>query len=95
MQLPCPHCGPRDIVEFAYGGEAIPRPADDDPDPAAWHDYVFLRDNPDGAHREYWQHVHGCRAWICVERDTVTHAVHGARPAREHVAAHADGEDDG
>ena len=32
---------------------------------------VFVRDNPMGEHREYWQHVHGCRQWLFVVRDTV------------------------
>ena len=50
------------------------RPADDAP-LADWVDHVYLRDNPRGPHREYWHHVHGCRAYVTVERDTATHAI--------------------
>ena len=47
LLIPCPWCGPRDEIEFKYGGEAhIARPLD----PAAlsdaeWADEVFA---PDG-----------------------------------------------
>ncbi len=37
--------------------------------------YVYLRDNPAGAHRELWYHGAGCQAWLAVERDTLTHAI--------------------
>jgi hypothetical protein len=36
-------------------------PALDDAVRQRWHDYVYLRDNPAGPHRELWQHVSGCR----------------------------------
>ncbi len=49
----------------------------------AWHDYVFLFDNPKGAHREYWQHVLGCRQWLVLERDTATNRVGRARLASD------------
>ncbi len=76
MRITCPFCGPRDHAEFLYGGDAWrQRPAEDDPDPAAWYRYVFTRSNPRGAHREYWQHVHGCRMWLCVTRDTRDHGI--------------------
>jgi heterotetrameric sarcosine oxidase delta subunit len=75
LLISCPHCGPRDQTEFAYGGDAsVSRPAHD----AAlqdWVAYVYLRDNPAGPHDEYWQHVAGCRRWFRVRRDTVTHEI--------------------
>jgi heterotetrameric sarcosine oxidase delta subunit len=75
LLIRCPHCGPRDQVEFAYGGDAgVVRPAPDAPD-EAWHAYVYLRDNPAGPHEEYWQHHAGCRRWFRLRRDTVTHQV--------------------
>ena len=40
-----------------------------------WHDYVYLRDNPAGSHRELWHHVAGCRRWLVVSRDTRTHEI--------------------
>lgn len=80
MRLPCPYCGLRDAHEFSYLGDASPRRPDPSaPDAAdAFHDYVYLRDNPAGALRELWYHAAGCRRWIVVERDTRTHAVAGA-----------------
>ena len=75
LLIRCPHCGPRDQVEFAYGGDAsVVRPAPDAPD-EAWHAYVYLRDNPAGPHEEYWQHHAGCRRWFRLRRDTVTHQI--------------------
>lgn len=82
LRLMCPLCGLRDETEFAYGGDAtVERPAVDDSSPERWHAYVFLRDNPRGPHREYWHHVLGCRQWLVVERDTVTHHVGRVRLA--------------
>jgi sarcosine oxidase subunit delta len=43
---------------------------------------VFLFKNPKGAHREYWQHVHGCRQWLVLERDTATNTVGQSSLAR-------------
>jgi sarcosine oxidase subunit delta len=92
MRIPCPYCGARGNDEFVYLGSAAPaRPAADAP-ADAWTDYVFLRDNPAGPNREYWQHVHGCRAWLVVTRDTRTHAILAAVPARASAdAASAEG----
>ena len=76
MRIDCPFCGERGIREFLYLGDAtLPRPAAPPEDQAAWHAYVYLRDNPAGPHREYWQHEAGCRAWLVVERDTRSHAI--------------------
>ena len=88
MRIPCPHCGERGSEEFTYlGGVPGPRPAMDAA-AADWHAYVHLRANPRGTLREYWHHAHGCRRWLIVTRDTLTHAVHGAEDARpeEHAA---------
>jgi sarcosine oxidase subunit delta len=84
MRIPCPHCGLRDVQEFSYLGDAtLTRPDGLDASAAAMHDYVYLRDNPSGPHRELWYHGAGCRAWLVVTRDTRTHAITDARPARE------------
>ena len=89
LLIPCPHCGTRDHSEFRYGGDAsMTRPAHVSADPKIWHDYVFLFDNPKGAHKEYWQHVLGCRQWIVVERDTLTQAISAVRPARDAGGSH-------
>ncbi|MEZ0493509.1 sarcosine oxidase subunit delta [Kineococcus sp. TBRC 1896] len=76
MQLiECPWCGPREEIEFHYGGQAhVAYPQD----PAAlddreWAEYLFFRDNPKGLFRERWSHAAGCRRWFNAERDTVTY----------------------
>ncbi len=83
MRIPCPYCGERDIHEFVYLGDAnVTRP---DPDGIAalerFIEYVYLRDNPAGPHREFWYHGSGCQAWLVVTRDTRTHDVTGAEAA--------------
>ena len=51
------------------------------PDPTArdaaqaFHDYVYLRENPSGLHQEYWYHGGGCHAWLVVTRNTRTHDI--------------------
>jgi heterotetrameric sarcosine oxidase delta subunit len=80
MLIPCPVCGLRDQSEFTYGGDAtVVRPELSDGDASHWADYVYDRRNPKGPHREYWHHVHGCRSWLIVARNTETHDVSGAR----------------
>ena len=77
MRISCPYCGPRGNDEFTYLGDAAVRR----PDPAstdvarAFHDYVYLRDNPSGNHRELWYHGGGCRSWLVVTRNTRTHEI--------------------
>ena len=75
MRLPCPFCGERGIEEFAYLGDASRMRPPEDADQAAWVDYVYLRDNPAGPHRELWYHASACRQVLTVERDTRTHAI--------------------
>ena len=80
MLIPCPVCGLRDHGEFTYGGDAtIVRPDVADRDAEHWAAYVYDRKNPRGKHQEYWHHVHGCRHWMVVVRDTQTHDVAGAK----------------
>ena len=77
MRIPCPYCGPRGNEEFTYLGDAgVARPDAAAADAgAAFHDYVYLRDNPSGAHRELWYHGGGCRKWLVVTRNTRTHEI--------------------
>ena len=71
----CPHCGVRPKEEFQIRGDAgMIRPAPDASD-KEWSDYVFVRRNPVGQHSELWHHASGCRRWLIVERDTVSHQV--------------------
>ncbi len=86
MRIPCPFCGARDSREFVFRGDAQPvRPGGDDAD--AMFDYLYLRDNPAGAFEELWYHAQGCRNWLRVTRNTVTHAITDARLARPERAA--------
>jgi sarcosine oxidase subunit delta len=76
MLIPCPVCGLRDHEEFTYFGDAtVERPALDSRDAERWAAYIYDRRNPRGPHQEYWHHVHGCRQWMVVARDTATHDV--------------------
>jgi heterotetrameric sarcosine oxidase delta subunit len=88
MRIPCPHCGQRDIREFSYLGDAtVSRPDPDGPSALdGFFQYVYLRDNPAGLHREYWYHASGCQAWLVVTRDTRTHEIFDAEPASQPVA---------
>ncbi len=74
MRISCPFCGPRDAQEFVYLSDATHHRPKDDATQAMF-DYVYLRDNPAGLHREHWQHVSGCRSWLIVTRDTRTHEI--------------------
>ena len=48
---------------------------------------------PPAPHRELWQHVAGCRAWLVVTRDVRTHAILKVEPARDVALARAAVED--
>jgi heterotetrameric sarcosine oxidase delta subunit len=89
MRIACPHCGPRDVREFAYLGDAnVQRPDPDAADALArFVDYVYVRDNPAGPHRELWYHGFGCQAWLVVTRDTRSHEIFAAEPAATARAA--------
>ncbi len=75
LLITCPYCGPRAESEFSYGGEAhIARPLDTDAlTDEQWGDYLFMRKNPKGQHREQWMHSAGCRRWFNAERNTVSY----------------------
>ena len=83
LRIPCPFCGPRDHAEFDYGGDATVSWPALDASQEAWVEAVYYRDDPKGPHRELWRHARGCRMWIVVERDTLTHEITGAKPARK------------
>lgn len=74
MRIDCPHCGARDAREFVYLGDATKsRPSDASAE--AMTDYVYLRANPAGLHKEFWYHAFGCHAWLVVSRDTRNHDI--------------------
>lgn len=97
MKIPHPLLGLRDASEFVYLGDAslIERPVIEDPDLLgetavinSFHDYLYLRDNPAGIHRELWFHEQGDRSWLLVTRNTVTHEILGCELARDTAAIH-------
>jgi methylglutamate dehydrogenase subunit B len=84
MRIPCPDCGERDSREFVYLGDAAPkRPDPDAADaPQRFFEYVYLRENIAGVHDELWYHASGCRGWLVVRRNTLTHEISGASRAQ-------------
>jgi sarcosine oxidase subunit delta len=84
MLIACPYCGPRDLSEFTYQGDANrTRPNPMSNDQSAWNAYVYERVNTAGDHREFWQHSGGCRAHLAVVRSTLTHEIKSVALARE------------
>ena len=72
--IDCPNCGPREALEFSYGGERTRRAGPDasDRDLAG---YLFFRENVNGWQTEWWLHRDGCRKWFLAERHTGTNEV--------------------
>ena len=94
MIIPHPLLGPCDAQEFTYLGDAslIARPdgmAEGAAD--AFHDYLYLRDNPAGLHRELWYHEQGDRSWLVVTRNTLTHEIVTVELARDVARAEGRG----
>ncbi len=92
MRIPCPFCGLRDDTEFSYESDAAVEYPDIGASEEAWHDAVFLRENPRGKVSELWRHHLGCRAWIVVERDVATHEIFASRLAHPGMAKALGGE---
>ncbi|RWB08123.1 MAG: sarcosine oxidase subunit delta [Mesorhizobium sp.] len=81
MRIVCPFCGERELGEFTYLGDAKPvRPVADASEDEVF-DYVYLRDNVAGQTSEHWYHGGGCRAWLKVTRNTLTHEISAVEPA--------------
>ena len=72
--ITCPNCGPREALEFSFGGETTRRagPTATDRELAA---SLYFRRNVDGWQTEWWVHQSGCRAWFLAERHTTTNEV--------------------
>ncbi|MCF8466416.1 MAG: sarcosine oxidase subunit delta [Sneathiella sp.] len=84
LRIDCPFCGLRDETEFTYGGDASrTRPPLDETRAEVWNDYVYQRPNPKGLHSEYWFHQHGCRSWLKITRDMVSHEITAVAYAKD------------
>ena len=86
MMIDHPLLGPRDASEFVVLGDAslINRPDWQSQNAGEqFHDYLYLRDNPAGSHRELWYHEQGDRSWLVVTRNTLTHEITDVEFARD------------
>jgi sarcosine oxidase, subunit delta len=72
--LTCPNCGPREVTDFAFGGEVSRRPRER-PTLRELGSYNYFRRNVAGVQREWWYHRSGCREWFLADRDTRTNEV--------------------
>ena len=86
IRINCPFCGERDHSEFSYGGDASVEYPALDASAEEWLEAVFLRENIRGPQLETWQHTSGCRMWLIVERDTMTHEITMVKPAHDGMA---------
>lgn len=83
LLLTCPNCGLAvEETELAPGGAAHLHREGPGSDAGNFEDYLFMRDNPRGAHLERWRHAYGCGKWFIAARDTATLEVYGTYLAR-------------
>ena len=78
MIIDHPLLGPRDISEFIYLGDAslLNRPKWDAKDAEhSFYEYLYLRKNVAGVHKELWFHQQGDRSWLVISRNTLTHEI--------------------
>ena len=87
MLISCPYCGPRDVAEFIYQGDANRvRPNPKSQDIGAWNEYIYDRLNIAGDQNEFWLHSGGCRSHLFVVRNTLTHKISHVSLARDRLA---------
>ena len=78
LLIACPHCGPRAQAEFTYE-RTVDSVVQPDADPAQAMEQLFSRANPRGLDDEIWRHTFGCRAWLVMTRNRVTHEMEAVR----------------
>ena len=61
--ITCPHCGPRSVYEYRFGGEVKVRQTPGAPD-ADWFHYTYTKTNSAGLQKEWWYHRSGCKPRI-------------------------------
>ncbi len=67
-QLNCPFCGPRELHEYEFRKTRANVTS-------CGFSKVYLRIDSLEVSSEYWQHVHGCRAWLLIRRNPSTGVV--------------------
>ena len=90
--IKCPWCGERNENEFQYQGDATVRRPDDKASEKEFFEYVYIRDNPKGWHTEWWHHIGGCRQWVKVVRNTLTHEIYKTGKPHENLGMPKGGE---
>ena len=65
--------------EFTWQGEPKLRPDPSTVIPVEWRQYLYEQENRSGWVEERWKHGSGCRAYLIVERHTVTHEIRSVR----------------
>ena len=92
-----PYLGERDASEFVYKGDAslLNRPKWDAEglNQKEFHDYLYLRENPAGVHRELWYHEQGDRSWLIVTRNTLNHEILKVELVRDLLKGSKNGKD--
>ena len=78
----CPLNGPRNILEFVWGGEVKEMPNPSTCSDAEWAEYTFLENNTAGVVCEWWCHVPSSY-WFIAERNTITDEIIRTYPAGE------------
>ena len=71
-QIVCPFCGARELHEFEFR-KTIFTAADSE------FARVYLRVDCWDSSVEHWQHLHGCRSWLQIERNPSTDAIRSVR----------------
>lgn len=70
LVVACPHCGPRPVEEFRYGGELPQPPAHIAGTAERDFDQAWMFTNAEGVQAERWFHDGGCHRWHTAWRDT-------------------------
>jgi heterotetrameric sarcosine oxidase delta subunit len=84
----CPGCGPREALEFSFGGE-VTRRAGPESSGRELASYLYFRENVSGWQTEWWVHRDGCRKWFLAERHTSTNEIRSTSWPPEREAAPA------
>ena len=78
--MTCPLNGPRNISEFACGGEVKEMPDPRSCSSREWAEYLFIEENKKGLVKEWWIHL-ASSYWFIVERNTETNEIIETYPA--------------